>query len=169
MDRKTRARLFLGIILVLVGGWFLLVMWFPDLKILPPLNFSWPWFVIGAGILLMLLGLLVGEPDMLVPACVVGGIGGLLYWQNETGNWASWAYVWTMIPGFVGIGVFLSGLIKGKRSDLKDGFNLVLISMILFAVFAGFFGQMEWAALVGAVALILLGLVLILRSVWKKN
>jgi hypothetical protein len=169
MDRKTRTRLFLGIILVLVGGWFLLVQWFPDLKILPPFEFSWPWFVIGAGILLMLLGLLVGEPDMLVPACVVGGIGGLLYWQNETGNWASWAYVWTMIPGFVGIGVFLSGLIKGKRSDLKDGLNLVLISMILFAVFAGFFGQMEWAALVGAVALILGGLSLILRSVFRKK
>lgn len=175
MDRKTRTRLFLGIILVLVGGWALLVMWFPDLaeeyfRILPPLDFTWPWFVIGAGILLMLLGLLAGEPDMLVPACVVGGIGGLLYWQNETGNWASWAYVWTLIPGFVGVGVLLSGLLKGgKRSELKDGFNLILISMVLFAVFAGIFGKMEWAALVGAVALILGGLTLILRSMRKKG
>lgn len=170
MDRKTRTRLFNGIILVLVGVWFLLVQWFPDLKILPPLDFTWPWFVIGAGILLMVFGLLVGEPDMLVPACVVGGIGGLLYWQNETGNWASWAYVWTLIPGFVGVGVLLSGLLKGgKRSELKDGFNLILISMVLFAVFAGIFGKMEWAALVGAVALILGGLTLILRSMRKKG
>jgi hypothetical protein len=169
MERKTRARFVLGIFLVLVGGWFLLLQWFPDLKILPPINFSWPWFVIGAGILLFLLGLLVGEPDMLVPACVVWGIGGLLYWQNETSNWVSWVYVWTLIPGFVGIGVLLSGLIKGKRSDLKNGFNLVLISMFLFTIFAGIFGKMEWAALSGAVLLILAGLSLILRPLWRKS
>jgi hypothetical protein len=42
---------------------------------------------------------------MAVAACIIGGIGGILYWQSYTGDWASWAYVWTLIPGFSGIGI----------------------------------------------------------------
>ena len=42
--------------------------------------------------------LLTGQPGMLVPACIVGGIGGMLYWQNLTGDWASWSYSWSLIP-----------------------------------------------------------------------
>ncbi len=170
MERRKRTRVFLGIILILVGTWFLAAQWFPALKIWESFEFSWPWYVIGSAILLLLLGLLTGEPDMLVPATIVGGVGVLLYWQNETGNWASWAYAWTLIPGFVGIGLILSGLLKGgKRSDLKDGFNLILLSMFLFVIFAAIFGQMEWVSVVGAVLLILVGLSLLLRPLFRRK
>ena len=75
--------------------------------------FTWPVIVVGVGVFLFVLGLITGNPGMSVPACVVGGIGLLLYWQNATGNFASWAYAWTLIPGFVGVGVILEGLLAG--------------------------------------------------------
>ena len=41
----------------------------------------------------------------------------MLYWQNQTGNWESWAYAWALIPGFVGVGTIVMGLWEGKWAD----------------------------------------------------
>ena len=103
MDSQRRSSLVGGLVLVLLGALFLAVQWLPGLQ----LWFSWPLIIIGIGVLLLIVGLLTGVPAMAIPACIVGGIGGLLYWQNATGNWESWAYAWTLIPGFVGVGMVL--------------------------------------------------------------
>jgi hypothetical protein len=180
MDRKTRSNVAVGAVLILIGILFLVGQLVPGLWAwVGP--FSWPLIIVGVGVLLLVtctersrsIGLLVGEPGMAVPACIVGGIGGLLYWQNTTGNWASWAYAWTLIPGFVGIGVMLAGLLGDKprqsdslRQNLAGGAWLVLISVILFVIFASFLGG---PAVLGQywrywpVLLILLGLLLLGR------
>jgi hypothetical protein len=170
MDKRSRTRLLLGIILIIAGAWFFLAQFYPQLAIWEDLNLTWPWIVIGVGLLLYFLGLLGGEPDMMVPATVVTGIGGILYYQQQTGDWGSWAYAWALIPGFVGIGVFLAGLLKGNlRSQLKDAFTLILISLILFAIFGSFLGGLEWAGIIGAVALILLGLYIVVSNLVKPQ
>jgi len=154
------------LILVLLGVWFLAMQWVPGLR---PW-FSWPWIVIGVGIFLLMIGLLTGVPEMAVPACIVGGIGGLLYWQNATGNWESWRYAWTLIPGFVGVGVFLSGLLGEKpRKSMREGINLILVSLALFVVFSAFTGSPNllgdyWPAL-----LILWGLYLLIRPLFRSR
>ena len=89
---------------------------------------------------LLIFGLLLGAPGMAVPACIVGGIGGLLAYQNASGNWESWSYAWPLIIGFVGIGVMLAALLgEGGKAGFRSGLNLVFISAILLAVFASFF------------------------------
>ncbi len=40
-----------------------------------------------------------------MPSIIVGGIGGILAYQDYTGHWESWSYLWTLIPGFVGLGI----------------------------------------------------------------
>jgi hypothetical protein len=81
---------------------------------------------------------------MAVPACIVAGIGGILYYQNATNDWGSWAYMWSLIPGFVGVGTILSGLLgEDTRNNLRHGFNLMVTSVILFLVFATIFGGLE--------------------------
>ena len=126
---------------------------------------SWPWIVVGVGVFLLVLGLLVGAPDLAVPACIVGGIGGLLSWQSVTGNWESWAYVWTLIPGFVGVGIMLAGLLGGKfRQAVRDGGGMVLTSLVLFAIFGSLFGALGWMGNYWPVLLILLGLLLLVRT-----
>jgi hypothetical protein len=97
------------------------------------------WVVIAGGVVL-LIGLLVGAPGMAVPACIVAGIGGILYYQNATGDWGSWAYVWSLIPGFVGVGTILAGLLgQDFRQSVRSGLNLILISLIMFLFFAAVF------------------------------
>ncbi|MGD2057263.1 MAG: hypothetical protein PVI04_00920, partial [Anaerolineales bacterium] len=131
---------------------------------------NWPLIIIAAAIMLLVIGLLVGEPDMLVPAAVVGGVGGLLYWQSITGRWETWAYAWTLIPGFVGVGVFLARLFEGRlRAAFTEGGQAILISLVLFTVFASFLGQRDFPGLTLPVLLIGAGLLVMINTLLSRS
>ena len=170
MDRKMRSNLILGLILILLGGWFLAVQFVPGLGSWINPEWAWPLLIVSVGAFLLLFGLLVGAPGMAVPAVIVSGIGGILYYQNVTGDWASWAYLWTLIPGFVGLGSILSGLLSGNfRKSLREGGGLIIISLILFFIFASIMGGWNllgdyWPAL-----LILLGLWMLIRQLLRPH
>ncbi|MGD2157495.1 MAG: hypothetical protein PVG32_11545 [Anaerolineales bacterium] len=165
---KSRSNLGFGLFLILIGALFLAVQLVPGLGDWFRDYFDWPFFVIGAGLFLLLLGLFVGAPGMAVPASIVTGIGGLLLWQNATGNWESWAYVWTFIPGFVGLGVIIAALFgEGGRAGIRSGGWLILISLILYAIFGSFLGagilSDYWPIL-----LILLGLWILFQPILRR-
>jgi hypothetical protein len=111
------------------------------------------------GALLLVLGAVTGAPGMAVPGCIVGGIGLLLTWQNATGDWASWAYAWALIPGFAGVGTVLMGLMEGKGRLVREGAWSVLVSLVLFAIFASFLGGPALLGQYWPVLLIVLGLI----------
>jgi hypothetical protein len=167
MSPRNRSSLAVGVILILVGVWFLVGRYIPGLRLWA--EFSWPMIVIGVGVFLFLLGLLVGAPGMAVPAAIVGGIGGLLYWQNATGYWDSWAYAWALIPGFVGVGVLLAGLLgENPRQSMWHGLNLIVISLVLFAIFSSLLGGRRLFGPYWPVLLIVLGLWMLLRPLLLK-
>ena len=75
---------------------------------------------------------ITGAPGMAVPAAIVAGIGGILYYQYATKNYASWSYMWTLIPGFVGVGLILAGLLgEYTRHNIGRGLNLIVISAVI--------------------------------------
>jgi len=160
MRKQGRTQLALGIILILLGGWFIAQRTFPEVAAFADRFSDWPFTVIGVGVLLLVLGLILGAPGLAVPAAIVSGIGGILYYQDLTGNWDSWAYMWTLIPGFVGVGVFLQGLLgEDTRRNLRHGLNLIVISAVLFLVFSSFLGGWDLLGNYGPpILLILLGL-----------
>lgn len=168
MNKKRRSGVVGGVVLILLGlaflaGQFGLLSW--------PSELTWPLILVGIGAGLLIIGLLAGEPGMAVPACVVAGIGGILYWQNSTGQWESWAYVWTLIPGFVGVGTILTGLLEWKWETIRGGIWLLVISAILFGVFSAIFAPMfggdtplgKWWPLL----LILLGVLTLLEALTR--
>jgi len=141
MEKRNRTQLVLGLILILVAGWLIATRINPDLvKIIRLPAFDWPMWVVFAGAVLLVIGLLTGAPGMAVPACIVAGIGGILYYQNVTGNWGSWSYMWTLIPGFVGLGSILAGILgENFRSSVRAGLNSLVVSAVLFVIFGTFF------------------------------
>jgi hypothetical protein len=170
IERRTRSSVIGGVLLIVLGLAFLVIQFSPLGWDWLNVEWSWPLIIIGVGIFLLFFGLVVNAPGMAVPASIVGGIGALLYWQNLTGNWESWAYAWALIPGFVGVGIILTGLLGGGRlrDTLEGGGTLILISLILFAIFGSFLGNVDvfgpyWPAL-----LILLGLIVLLRSLIRR-
>ncbi len=168
MERRERSRLAFGILLILIGALFLAARFFPIFTTWIQIQFTWPLILIVVAVFLLLLGLLVGAPDLAVPACIVAGIGGILYYQNSTGLWDSWEYVWTLIPGFLGVGILLAALLGGgSRGSLSGGIWLILISLVLFAIFGSFFGGLGILGSYWPVLLILLGVFVLIRSLTR--
>lgn len=160
MNKSGRSQLALGIILILIGGWFLLNQTMPEFRDFFEPYTEWPvnMLLIGAGILI--IGLATGSPGLAVPAAIVVGIGGIFYYQEATGNYGSWSYMWALIPGFIGVGNLLQGLLgENTAYNFKRGLNMMVVSAVLFIVFAAFLGGWNILGEFGpAVLLILLGL-----------
>lgn len=173
MSKGNRAQLTLGILLILAGVWFVAAQQVPALKVWANLQFSWPFYVIGAGALILIIGLVTGEPRMAIPASIVAGVGGILYYQNLYQDYASWSFLWTLIPGFVGVGNILAGIFgDDTRHNLLRGINLLVVSAVLFLIFAAIFNRLNVLGNYGpAVLLIFLGLYIIGRGLvgWRKS
>ena len=160
MNIRGRSQLALGVILIFLGAWFLADKSIPAFHAFFSRYAEFPlnMVLIGGGILI--IGLALGHPGMAVPAAVVAGIGGIFYYQEAMNNHASWSYMWTLIPGFVGVGSILAGLLGDRTAhNLKRGLNLMVVSAVLFLVFSSLLGGWTLLGSFGpAILLILLGL-----------
>ena len=169
MVRQNRTRMALGIFLILLGAWFLAGRIFPELNAWLEV-FSWPMILIGVGAFLLVLGLLVGVPSMAVPAAIVAGIGGILYYQNISGDWESWAFAWTLIPGFIGVGTLVAGLLgETPRQSLRHGINMIFLSLLLFLIFLAIMGRGGSLSAYWPVLVILIGLWFLVRALIFKR
>lgn len=171
MDSGRRSALAGAIVLILIGLFLLagqLGLW----QWVGPL--SWPLILVGIGALLLIIGLVTGAPGMAVPACILAGIGLILYWQSSgpPERYATWSYMWTLIPGFVGIGTILTGLFEWKWDTIRGGLWLVAISAILFGIFFSIFAPMFGGqSILGTwwpVLLILLGVVTLIEVLTRS-
>jgi hypothetical protein len=163
---KRNSGIFGGVILILLGVLFLASEIYPDI-----FNFwSWPFILIGLGILFLLWALITMNGGLAIPGMILSGLGGIFYYQEVTQDWESWAYVWALIPGFVGLGILLSGLIDKKfKQNLSGGVTLILISAILFFAFGTQFGLQPAITVYWPVLLIALGAVALIRALLKPK
>lgn len=160
MNKKGRSQLALGVILILLGAWFFADKSIPAFHSFFDKYTEWPVNMLLIGGVIFILGLVLGQPGMSVPAAIVAGLGGIFYYQDATGNFASWSYMWALIPGFIGVGTMVAGLLgENTAQNLKHGLNMMVISAVLFLVFSSFFGGWELLGNYGpSILLILLGL-----------
>jgi hypothetical protein len=171
VNRQPPPGAVLGAILIIIGLGFLAVRYldpFVGMEV-------WPLFIIGPGIVLLVLGLFLPNVGMIVAGSVVTTLGLILAWQSATDRWETWAYVWALVgPTASGVGSFLGGLRTGNPRLREAGLWQMVIGLALFAGFYLFFEQViglsgeplllpEWvmpAFLIGIGVLILLRAVL---------
>jgi hypothetical protein len=97
---------------------------------------------------------------------IITGTGLILYYQNATGDWGSWAYIWALYPIFTGFGMMLMHGLQGNwRQGLREGGGMVLLGVVLFVVFSAFFNGMGGLARLWPVLIIMGGLGLL----WKNR
>lgn len=168
MDTRTRSAAVGGALLIVLGALLLLIQVNPEWRGWLGLEWSWPLIVAAVGLGLFVMGLITGAPGMAIPACVVAGIGGILYWQNLTGNWLSWTFAWALIPGFVGVGMMLAALLgEGGWSQAGKGAESILVSLVLFLIFGSLFGGMTGLGPYWPALLVLVGAVQLVRRVLR--
>jgi peptidoglycan/LPS O-acetylase OafA/YrhL len=165
---QNRSNLFLGILLIAIGAWLVATRQIPSLAQFTE-NMTGATWTIGAGLLILLIGLITNAPGMAVPASIVAGVGGILFYQDRVNDYSSWAYMWTLIPGFVGVGTILAGVLgENTRRNLAGGLRLIVISAVLFLAFATFLGNIKILGEYGAaILLILLGVFVLARGIMR--
>ncbi len=168
MNRERGLNAIGGLVLIGLGVLFLFVQLFPGLGALVRIDQLWPLIVVAVGAGLLALAVVTRTPPLAIPASIVGGIGLLLFFQNATGYWDSWAFAWTLIPGFVGVGLILRGLLAGElQQGLQAGSRLLAISFVLLIIFGTFLGPFDSLRRFWPVLVILVGFLLLGRSLWQ--
>jgi hypothetical protein len=171
---KRRGSFTLGFLLILMGAWFLAVQFVPGIEQWMEEIADWPIWVIGPGLIFIVAGLLSGVTELMIPGSIISGIGLILYYQNVTGDWQSWAYAWALIVVFVGIGIFLANLFKGKvRNGVSEGgppFTTGLILFLIFgSIFRAAFGQSPLLGDYWPVLLMIVGLWMLIRPFFRRS
>jgi hypothetical protein len=166
MDRDQRqSSAIFGLILILVGLFFVARQLAPDLF---ADWLTWPLIIMAAGGFALLGAIVTRSAGLAVPGTVVTGIGSILYWQNATGRWDSWSYIWTLIPGFVGLGLVFSSLLGAGSEERRSGLQLMLFSLVGFAIFGGAF-EFGWDfGRLWPLILILIGGYTLLRGLMRR-
>jgi hypothetical protein len=135
-ERNTRA---LGLLLLGVGAWILIARFIHiDLG-----SWLWPFWVIVPGGLTMALGFRDthrSNEGLVIFGSIVAVTGIILFVQNVTGQWQSWAYAWALLfPGSVGLGQYLWGKRTGNTAAVRSAEKTLRIAVILFIAFGIFF------------------------------
>ena len=165
----------IGLVLVAVGA----ILFAGQLAGIGIEDVGWPFFVIAAGVAILLIGLVVAnEQGMVIGGTVVTTVGLVLFYQDKTGRWESWAYAWALVgPAASGLGLALWGVRSGNGSDVRNGTWGLLGGLAIFAVgflfFEGVIGiggerlsLPEWLLPVGVIGI---GVVVLLRGLLERR
>jgi hypothetical protein len=166
-----------GVILVVLGLAFLIARVFRlELGV-----DSWPIWIVGPGLALFIAGLVVGGPGglgLVIPGAIITTIGSILWIQDLTGLWSTWAYAWALVaPGSVGLGMLLFGITRGDRELTDNGLRTLLIGLGLFFGFALFFegaiglsgGRIPAADIVLPLVAVGIGVALLVLSIIRRS
>lgn len=169
-----RGSLLLGATLFVIGAVWILGQF---LKI-PVAGYLWPLAIILPGIFIFISALNMektGGDALAVLGSILTSVGLLLFVQQLTHTWASWAYAWALIaPTSIGVGQIIYGNIKKHESLVKTGVQMVKVGLWIFAM--GFiffeliiglngFGISRFGLPVLPVVLIGLGALILIRAI----
>jgi hypothetical protein len=161
-----RSRIAWGLILILLGAGFLVYQLFPDVFA----GLSWPWLLLAVGGIFVVMSLLTRTGGTLIPGLVLLGVGGILLYQTSTGNWASWSYLWPLMPGLVGLGLLLGSVIDPEMRPARGvGIVMLAASLALGAIFAGLFGLSPQILRFWPVLLIVVGAIVFFRAMRPRH
>ena len=117
-----------GATLVGVGGLFLLA----QITGWHIFALGWPLFVLIPGLVFLTIAIRGGKDvaGLFFPGILVTGTGLILTYQNITGSWESWAYIWTLYPVMVGLALRYFARRTGEQSAEQVGRYLMIGGLV---------------------------------------
>jgi hypothetical protein len=173
-----RGSLLLGATLLVIGAVWILGQFLE----IPLAGYLWPLAIVLPGVFVFISALnmeSVGGDALAVLGSILTSVGLLLFVQQLTNTWASWAYAWALIaPTSIGIGQIIYGNIKKHESLVKTGLQMVkvglwifVIGFIFFELIIGLngFGISRFGLPVIPVVLIGLGVLILIRTITFRH
>jgi len=173
---KDRGALYVGLMMILFGGLFLLIQLSGSL--LAPLGIRlgwgelWPFIILLAGLAFWLPIFVwwdrrASVAGLAIPGTIIMVNGLILLYQSLTGDWASWAYLWAFEPLSVGLGLLALYALGDRDKGLLVASAIVGgIGLLFFIIFASAFGGL--IRILGPVALILIGILFLVRGARER-
>lgn len=129
----------LGIILIAIGALFFLGQLVDMGNLIG--NWGWPFFIIIPGALLLAWAFVGGKSaaGLAIPGSIVTTVGLILFFQNATNHFESWAYAWGLIVAASGLGRFIQGVLSDNEHGRQQGWQTTLVGLGMFVVFGAFF------------------------------
>jgi hypothetical protein len=138
-ERRSLAPIAFGLILVIAGA-AVFVLRQAGIDVIDMAGEGgWPFFIIAPGVVLLTMAVLAGRedgPGFAIGGSVVTTVGLILLYQQSTGHWESWAYVWALIPAAVGMALALHGIAFRTPDMVRTGFRMAAVAAAGFV--AGF-------------------------------
>lgn len=177
--RATRTRGIAGGLILVAVGVVALSLRQAGLSFATLVDAGWPLFIIVPGVVLLGAAFVPSPPDGLgfaVAGSVVTTVGAILLYQQSSGNWESWAYIWALIPLSAGIAIAVYGFLTGLHDLVGTGVRLVAVAAVLFLIGSWYFTSVFetgespidieswWPVLVVGVGALILGRALLLPA-----
>jgi hypothetical protein len=165
MDPMRKASLAFGSLLIAFGILFMAFAVIPGLS----LGMAWPaiFYLLAAGFYLPVFlwpEIRKGLAALFIPGSILLVLGLIFTYNVLSEDWASWAYAWLLLVAGVGLGLALAAGFGGWGSTtLWVGVWMISISIGAFGLFATLFGS-PLLKIVGAVLVMLVGVLLLIRS-----
>jgi len=173
---RSRSPSAFGIALVIVGvGALALRLGGIGLFDLAP---RWPFLVIVPGVALIVLATLPKPPAGLwlaIAGAIITTVGAVLFYQQSTDTFETWAYAWTLIPAAAGVATLAYGIVSRRRQLVTVGAIVAAGAGALFLAGLWFFeGVLETAgapidvAAWGPALLIGIGVLVVVKSLGPR-
>ena len=169
MSNINRGTVILGTFLIAIGLIYLVLNFIPGLN---PGD-TWPiiFFILAAGFYapaFLWKSAQRGLAGLFIPGSIMLALGLIFTYDVLTEDWASWAYAWLLIPGGVGLGLWLGSTVgQWGKGATQTGLWMMAVTVGLFAIFATIFAASEAMRLLGPVVIILAGAFILFR-VFRK-
>ncbi len=166
----------LGIVFLVVGLFALLVVLTgTDLT-----QYGWPLFIIIPGLTLLIVGFVSVGAGATIPGGILSTLGVVLAYCNSNGKWAFLAYGWALVvPGGVGLGVYLQALRDRDQAELRTGRTLMFVALMIFLIgftifesIIGISGRNYYAPYSNValpVLMVIVGAILLVRSIQRNR
>jgi len=106
-------------------------------------HYGWPLFVLVPGVLLLVVALTASgalSEGLAIAGSSVTMSGLILFYQNATDHFESWAYAWALVfPAATGIGMILYGIRAGRPGNVRFGIRMLAGGVAIFLLGAIFF------------------------------
>lgn len=168
MNPTNRGSLVVGLLLIGLGVLFFAFNVIPGIDI----GALWPMIFIVLAVGFFAPPLLwpqarEGLSGLMIPGAILLMLGLIFFYDTLSGDWASWAYAWTLIPGGVGLGLWLGSWYgRWGKDSMAVGQWMLAISVLVFGLFGTLFGSPA-LKIAGPILLILGGVLLMARSFQK--
>ena len=175
---RNRSSLYIGVMVLVLGAMFLVMnigSTIGGVLSIVSMGNLWPLIVIWVGLGFFIPIFIWWDSrhknyGLAMPGTIVLVNGLILFYCNLSGNWGAWAYLWTLEPFSVALGLLALYFLGPKKEQglLVAAAVIGGASLAVFAILASALGG-PIGGVVGAFLLIALGIILVARAIVQRS